>query len=167
MARECGSCTACCELLEVIELKKPRGVLCQHCTIGKGCAIHETRPEVCRDYECGWLAHDYIPDELRPDRCGFILDTTHDKRVMLITSTSARCGSRSGASHSCTSSQSGSFVRASRLFSSTRNTPQEIRVWPCVGVTKDRVLEIPRQDRLARQQRRRSRASQVAVEQEA
>jgi uncharacterized protein len=82
--RECGSCTACCELLEVIELNKPRGVLCQHCTSGKGCAIYARRPDVCRDYECGWLAHHDIPDELRPDRCGFILDTTRDKRVVLI-----------------------------------------------------------------------------------
>jgi uncharacterized protein len=167
MARECGSCTACCELLEVVELKKPRGVLCQHCTIGKGCAIYETRPEVCRDYECGWLAHDYIPDELRPDRCGFILDTTHDKRVMLI-----HVNERKMREQRRRVTQLYKF--AERIVRSGKpvvffnpNTPQEIRVWPCVGLTKDGVLEILRQDRLARQQRRRSRAGQVAVEQEA
>jgi hypothetical protein len=65
-------------------LEKPRGIVCQHCTSGKGCAIYATPPKECRDYECGWLAHDDIPNELRPDRCGFILGTTHGKRVVLI-----------------------------------------------------------------------------------
>jgi hypothetical protein len=41
---------------------------------------------------------------------------------------------------------------------------REIRVWPCVGMTKDRVLEILKQDQLVR---RRSRADHVHLKQRA
>jgi hypothetical protein len=164
MTRECGSCTACCELLEIVELEKPRGILCQHCTSGKGCAIYATRPKECRDYECGWLAHDDIPNELRPDRCGFILGTTHDKRVVLI-----HVNERKMREQKRRVTQlykfAGRIVRSGKpVVFFNQDIAREIRVWPCVGMTKDRVLEILKQDQLVR---RRSRADHVHLKQRA
>jgi hypothetical protein len=59
MTRECGSCTACCELLEIVELEKPRGILCQHCTSGQGCAIYATRPKSAATTVAGWRMMTY------------------------------------------------------------------------------------------------------------
>lgn len=41
--------------MKVHELNKPDNTWCQHCKIGDGCQIYETRPESCRVYECVWL----------------------------------------------------------------------------------------------------------------
>jgi hypothetical protein len=73
--RECGSCTACCKTLRINapELKKFAGVLCEHCTAGKGCTIYDTRPQVCRGFYCGWRAMAYLGDEWRPDLCGVLI----------------------------------------------------------------------------------------------
>ncbi|MGE3805440.1 MAG: hypothetical protein AB7K24_12265 [Gemmataceae bacterium] len=72
-ARECGPCNHCCSLLGVEELKKPDFARCAHvCTAG--CGIYETRPEVCRDYRCLWLAG-YLPlEDCRPSELGIMFD---------------------------------------------------------------------------------------------
>jgi hypothetical protein len=68
--RECGPCTACCKdlTIDVPELKKPPGILCTHCMVGKGCGIYETRPPVCQAWFCGWRQMPNLDDEWRPDR---------------------------------------------------------------------------------------------------
>jgi hypothetical protein len=71
MMKTCGACTACCELLEASEIDKPAGTRCRHCIVG-GCGIYQHRPDSCRKFACGWLMVPALPDELRPDRCGFI-----------------------------------------------------------------------------------------------
>jgi hypothetical protein len=39
-----------------------------------GCSIHDHgRPPVCREYNCYWLDHEEIADELRPDRLAIII----------------------------------------------------------------------------------------------
>jgi hypothetical protein len=54
--RECGSCSLCCKLIAVLELDKPEGRWCQHCSPGKGrCLIYNIRPSSCRGFHCGWL----------------------------------------------------------------------------------------------------------------
>jgi hypothetical protein len=68
----------CCKVMGVVELEKEPGVWCQHCQIGKGCGVYETRPATCREYECIWLQHADLPDELRPDRCKVVLTSTTD-----------------------------------------------------------------------------------------
>ena len=73
MSRTCGSCTACCKALEVVELTKPLGKWCQHCSIGKGCKIYAERPQSCRDFRCEWLKG-LGEEEDRPDRIRVILD---------------------------------------------------------------------------------------------
>jgi hypothetical protein len=73
VTKTCGSCTVCCKLISVKELNKPAGTPCQHCNIGRGCAIYQDRPHSCRAWSCGWLVTPDMRDEYRPDRCGFVL----------------------------------------------------------------------------------------------
>ena len=49
----CQSCAACCSLEVDGEL-----IACRHLVVGErfACRIYETRPQVCRDYDC--IAHD-------------------------------------------------------------------------------------------------------------
>ena len=72
-ARSCGSCSLCCTVLRVDELEKPAGFDCPQQRGEAGCAIHETRPSVCRGYHCLWLQGGLEDDE-RPDRTGGIID---------------------------------------------------------------------------------------------
>ncbi len=71
--RTCGSCTACCKSLAVMELKKPPKKWCPHCDIGKGCKIYAERPISCREYRCEWLKG-FGDETARPDHTKVILD---------------------------------------------------------------------------------------------
>jgi hypothetical protein len=73
--RECGGCTVCCKApkIDEPELKKLAGVLCDHCALGVGCKIYESRPPVCKQWHCGWRSLAYLEDEWRPDRCGVLI----------------------------------------------------------------------------------------------
>ena len=56
--RACGSCSLCCRLLPVPQLQKDAGRWCPDCRPGAargGCGIHETRPDVCRAFNCQWV----------------------------------------------------------------------------------------------------------------
>ncbi|MDE2184352.1 MAG: YkgJ family cysteine cluster protein [Alphaproteobacteria bacterium] len=73
--RSCGACTACCiePTIDSPELKKPPGVRCPSCT-GKGCAVYEARPAVCREYHCLWrMTLLDLGEEWRPDRSGVMV----------------------------------------------------------------------------------------------
>lgn len=73
-SRSCGTCSHCCTVLRVDELAKPAGVDCVHqCGGARGCGIHETRPTICRGYECLWLQGG-LEDAERPDMIGGIVD---------------------------------------------------------------------------------------------
>ena len=69
--RDCGSCTLCCTLTYVPELKKPERVTCENCAAN--CTIYETRPQSCRQYECAWLAG-HMSEDMRPDKAGFLTE---------------------------------------------------------------------------------------------
>jgi uncharacterized protein len=71
--KSCGPCTHCCKVLYIEELKKPAGPICSNCIVGGGCAIYDTRPPVCRDYECQWLWDRNLPATMRPDKVGTLL----------------------------------------------------------------------------------------------
>jgi hypothetical protein len=80
--RECGTCTLCCRLKGVASLNKPAREMCQHCT-GTSCGIYDRRPLDCRQWMCGWKRDEdghMFGDELRPDRCGFIIDPRKFRR---------------------------------------------------------------------------------------
>lgn len=63
----------CCKVLDIEEFDKPAGQLCSHCELGAGCRIYSRRPDVCRDYECLWLAERELPPIFKPDRVGALL----------------------------------------------------------------------------------------------
>jgi hypothetical protein len=73
--KACGECSFCCKVLEIAELAKSAGKLCDHClnTGFGGCGIYVGRPQVCRDYECLWKGDRNMSTRLRPDRTGTIL----------------------------------------------------------------------------------------------
>lgn len=83
---ECGSCTMCCKLLGVEELKKPAFQWCQHCAVGKGCRIYADRPPTCAEYECLYRtapAGTKLSDPaLRPDRCKVVIAGTTNPHVI-------------------------------------------------------------------------------------
>jgi hypothetical protein len=75
-SRECGTCTACCRVqpIRTPELRKTSHVLCQHCRETEGCRIYAQRPQVCRDYDCGWRLLAALPEDWRPDLSGIFVD---------------------------------------------------------------------------------------------
>ena len=76
--KACGSCVMCCTALEIPELEKQFGPPCPNCILSGGCKIYESRPKVCRDFECLWLTSRDLSPHLRPDRIGTILMEDED-----------------------------------------------------------------------------------------
>jgi len=72
-ARSCGTCSHCCTVLRVDELGKAAGTDCVHQRGALGCGIYESRPPICRGYQCLWLQGGLEDDE-RPDTTGGIVD---------------------------------------------------------------------------------------------
>ena len=72
-ARTCRPCSLCCSVLRVDELDKRAGMDCVHQRGEAGCAIHDSRPRVCRAYRCLWLQGG-LEDEERPDQTGGVVD---------------------------------------------------------------------------------------------
>ncbi len=71
--RDCGTCTLCCKVYDVPVLAKPAGQWCKHCTPGRGCGIHETRPDHCRAFFCLWMTDARLPDGWKPERSKLVL----------------------------------------------------------------------------------------------
>lgn len=69
-ARRCGDCRVCCATFHVAAVSKPAWTPCPH-ECASGCAIYTDRPEVCRGYECLWLAGE-LPDWAHPLRAGVL-----------------------------------------------------------------------------------------------
>lgn len=74
--RECGTCTSCCRDLAITQdgMNKMPGVTCEHCIASGGCAIYESRPNVCRDFHCAWRSLPYMDESWRPDRSGILIN---------------------------------------------------------------------------------------------
>ncbi len=81
--RTCGTCTLCCKIMPVLELEKHAMTWCKHCDIGKGCKIYDNPPQSCRTFNCLWLTNGWMPDSLRPDRCGIVYEGLHGTNVCL------------------------------------------------------------------------------------
>ena len=71
-ARDCGSCTSCCTLLEVTDAGKAVNEWCKFCVAGKGCTIYEQRPQMCRSFSCAWV-QGHLGDEWFPDTARFVV----------------------------------------------------------------------------------------------
>jgi hypothetical protein len=63
----------CCKVFNVPEFDKPAGQWCRHTVHGKGCAIHATRPTVCRAFFCHWMRNAGLNDSWRPDRSKLVI----------------------------------------------------------------------------------------------
>ena len=95
--RQCGTCTACCVALEIIELNKPVGVACSYLkpSCDKPCGQYQARPQVCREYQCMWLLG-VIPRWAKPNEVGLILGMVpmpEDETILRVIET------RPGAAH--------------------------------------------------------------------
>jgi hypothetical protein len=73
MERTCGTCTLCCKVFPVPDIGKPAGKWCQHIVQGKGCGIHATRPQMCRDFFCQWIYSDDLGPEWKPEVSHFVM----------------------------------------------------------------------------------------------
>jgi len=79
----CGSCTLCCRIARVPELNKPVDTWCKHCDIGKGCKIHESRPDSCRNFECLWYTNEDWPADLQPSECKVMFERLEGTDVIV------------------------------------------------------------------------------------
>lgn len=78
----CADCSLCCTVLRVGELHKLGGVDCVHQNVsGPGCAIHSSRPGICRGYRCLWLRGG-LKETDRPDKLGALLDVVQEGPVV-------------------------------------------------------------------------------------
>lgn len=81
MTNTCGSCTLCCQLVPVEEINLPAFTRCPKLrsvvATAPGCSVYANRPRSCVAWSCHWLQEDW-PDELRPDRCGVVVDILPD-----------------------------------------------------------------------------------------
>jgi hypothetical protein len=86
--KSCGTCTTCCKLLGIAELKKPVNQWCTHCKVGSGCTIYDSKPASCNEFECVWLqSFDGIPGgmplALRPDKSKCVLSVSDQDAVVV------------------------------------------------------------------------------------
>lgn len=80
-SRRCGTCSACCITPKIDELDKPENTPCSHLRPGNvrgTCGIYGQRPEQCRKFLCAWLMEPRMPEEMRPDKSGFVLNRVAD-----------------------------------------------------------------------------------------
>jgi hypothetical protein len=71
--KSCGSCTLCCKVLSIPELKKRSWEECRHVAPGLGCKIYSERPACCRNFMCGWLLDPNMGPDLKPENCHVLL----------------------------------------------------------------------------------------------
>ncbi|HEX4826999.1 MAG TPA: hypothetical protein VFV12_02145, partial [Xanthobacteraceae bacterium] len=66
------------------------GQWCRHCKPGRGCRIYDARPQICRQFFCGWMVSATLGPEWKPERSKIILqfhleqipmDFTHSLRA--------------------------------------------------------------------------------------
>jgi hypothetical protein len=82
--RDCGTCTLCCKVYDVPALEKPAGKWCQHCTPGRGCGIHATRPDHCRSFFCLWMTEGWLGPDWKPERARFVISIDPVSRYMMV-----------------------------------------------------------------------------------
>lgn len=83
-ARDCGGCTLCCKVMAVKALDKPGGTWCAHCSFSQGCTIHETKPDECRDFYCGYLMMPNLDERWKPSVSKLIVVAAPEEAKMTI-----------------------------------------------------------------------------------
>lgn len=91
--RSCGDCTKCCEGYltgEALGHSFYRGKPCHFISIGKGCGVYAQRPkEPCQKYKCAWLSDEGIPEWMKPNEIGSIVDYREIEGISYISITDA------------------------------------------------------------------------------
>jgi Fe-S-cluster containining protein len=82
--RSCGSCSLCCKVIAVDELRKPAGQWCSHLAPGRGCTIHGVRPDACRRFFCSWLTDPNLGPEWKPEISRFVLAPEPKAQALLV-----------------------------------------------------------------------------------
>jgi hypothetical protein len=82
--RHCGTCTLCCKVMTVEELRKPNGRWCPHCIKGRGCGIYSDRPNECRQFQCGYLLWPEFGEHWLPSRSKLVVALKPDGREIII-----------------------------------------------------------------------------------
>jgi hypothetical protein len=80
--KSCGSCTKCCTVMGIAEIKKPAWEECPHVAAGVGCKIYSERPRSCRDFICGWLLDPYMGPDLKPENCHVVFYQRGDQHIV-------------------------------------------------------------------------------------
>lgn len=80
--RACGACTLCCKVYDVPAVESVAGQWCRHTKAGKGCGIHATRPDHCRNFHCLWMTESWLGPEWKPDRAKMVLTLDPVTRFM-------------------------------------------------------------------------------------
>ncbi|MDR7036257.1 MULTISPECIES: hypothetical protein [Methylobacterium] len=80
--RACGTCTLCCKVYDVPAVESVAGQWCRHTRQGRGCAIHETRPDHCRAFHCLWMTEAWLGPEWKPERAKMVLSLDPVSRHM-------------------------------------------------------------------------------------
>lgn len=80
--KECGRCSACCEILEVSfpDHDKAFQERCIYQNPYGGCGIYEDRPSECQTFMCSWMTMPSMPDPCRPDRLGVMFKSVMDDK---------------------------------------------------------------------------------------
>jgi hypothetical protein len=84
--RECGSCTLCCKVFNVVEIGKAAGKWCSHCKPGRGCKIHDNLPNECAVFNCLWKTEPTMSMHWKPDQAKMVLTVhpeTHNIQVVV------------------------------------------------------------------------------------
>jgi hypothetical protein len=71
--RACGTCTLCCKVYDVPAVESVAGTWCRHAKPGRGCGIHETRPDHCRAFHCLWMTQNWLGPEWKPEISKMVL----------------------------------------------------------------------------------------------
>jgi hypothetical protein len=82
--RHCGTCTLCCKVLTVDELRKPNGQWCPHCVQGRGCSIYSDRPNECRRFQCGYLMWPALGAHWLPARSKLVVAFKPDGKEIVV-----------------------------------------------------------------------------------
>jgi hypothetical protein len=80
--KTCGSCTKCCTVLGIPELKKRAWDRCPHVELGTGCTIYAERPSSCRKFICGWLMDPDMGPDLKPEKCHVVFYQINEQHIL-------------------------------------------------------------------------------------
>ena len=81
--RSCDGCTLCCSLVSVKEIGLPSFTRCPNLrdvftAAGPGCSLYPRHPYSCQTWQCLFLKTLDMPEELRPSKCGIVVDEALD-----------------------------------------------------------------------------------------